>query len=154
MTATTDAGPHFVTGDTFKHKDAIKKLGGKYQDGVWTIPGDKVDQLPTGLKTKSVAAWEAEYLPNKSAVGAAVSRQNGTVQHAGVVADAANVAAGGKTGRMELIRLTAPTSDGYTHMVSVWGGDPSGKVRFQLFKDADAASQFYAKSVEQAGGAK
>lgn len=50
-------GEVVLTGDTFKHKDAIKAAGGKWVNGAWSIPADKasaVDSLP-GVKAQAKA---------------------------------------------------------------------------------------------------
>ena len=45
---------HVVAGDTFKHKDAIRAAGGKWDGKQWTVPAGA--KLPAGLTTKPVEA--------------------------------------------------------------------------------------------------
>lgn len=59
-----------VTGDTFKHKDAIKAAGGQWDGTQWTVPEGA--ELPAGLATRSAS----EKSPAHAAVSAVLDQFN------------------------------------------------------------------------------
>jgi len=60
---------HVVTGDTFKHKEAIKAAGGKWdaERKVWQVPAGA--SLPAGLNTTPLGDHLAKWEPDHAQVG-------------------------------------------------------------------------------------